>query len=142
MLIRCPILSIILIFKHAEVALVTALSDVMFLKRLQHGTTRFVGMGAVGEPAILREVEDLLEIAREFLALHIEGAEALDARSIDQPSPTLQRDHLREGRGVLSRVMGIRNLGSAQVSLRHQAVDECGLPHPAVATEQGDLPFD
>ena len=38
-------------------------------------------------------------------------------------------------------LVGIADIGSTQVGTRHQPIDECGLPHPAVATEQRDFTF-
>ena len=52
----------------------------------EHSTAWLMGVGAVAEAALLGELEDFLEIAGEFLALHIKGAEALDAWSVDEPS--------------------------------------------------------
>ena len=97
-----------------------------------------MGMGAIGETTVLRETEDLLEIAGKLLWLHVEGAEAFDAWCIDQP-PTLYRYHLRESGGMEARVVGIGNLGSAEVGAWHETVDEGGLPYPAVAAQEGDL---
>ena len=56
----------------------------MVLEGLEHGTARFVGVGAVGETAVLGEMEDILEIAGNLLRLHVEGAETLDAWSVDE----------------------------------------------------------
>ena len=51
---------------------------------LENSATRLVGMGAVGEAALLGEFEDFLEVAGEFFAFHVEGTKALDARGIDE----------------------------------------------------------
>ena len=107
----------------------------MVLQGLEHGTARLMGVGTVGEAAVLGEAEDLTEIARQLFRLHVESAEALDARSVNQPS-AFEGDHLRKGGGVLSHLMGIRDLGRTEVHAWHEAVDECRLPHPAIATEQ------
>ena len=56
----------------------------MLLHSLDDGTTRFVGMGTVGELAVLRKLENFLEIAGEFLLLDIKGTEALDGGACDQ----------------------------------------------------------
>ncbi len=98
-------------------------------------------MGAVRETAVLGEAEDLGEVAGELLRLDVEGAEALDARRVDKPAAT-HGDHLREGGGVLSEVMGIGDLCGAQVGIGHQLIDEGGLTHPTVAAEQGDPAFE
>ena len=63
--------------------MVAALGNVMVVKGFPDGTAWLVGVGTIGETAVLGEMENLLEIACQFLRLHIEGAEALDARSIN-----------------------------------------------------------
>jgi len=136
----------------------------MVLEGLEHGTARFVGVGAVREAAVLGEMEDLLEIAGNLLGLHVEGAEALDAWSVDdirgkrrvesgrrsvqrgrrkveRGKRIVKRYHFGEGGGVHAHVMGIGELGGAEVDAWHETVDEGGLPHPTIAAEYGDLVF-
>ena len=110
----------------------------MILEGLKYGTAGFVGVGTVGETAVLGELEDLGEVAGELFGFDVEGAEAFDARGVDKP-PAPHRYHLGEGGGVLSEVMGIGDLGGTQVGIGHQLIDEGGLPHPAVATQERDL---
>ena len=43
----------------------------------------FVGVGAVGKTAITANREYFAEVMRHFLALEIEGAEAANARCVD-----------------------------------------------------------
>ena len=136
-LVRFAIFAAVLVAEHAEVALITALGDIVILEGLQHGTTRLMGMGAVGEAAVLGETEYLTEIAGKLLGLHIERAEALDARCVDEPAAA-DGDHLGEGGGMLARIVGIRDVCRAEVHARHKTVDERGLTHPAVAAEQRD----
>ena len=95
-------------------------------------------MRTVGKTAILGESEDLLEIAGKLFGFHIEGTETLDTWCIDEP-PTTQGDHLREGGGVLSGIMGIRDFGCALGGTWHQTIDKGGLAYTTVATEQGNL---
>ena len=119
----------------------------MVLEGLEHSTARFVGVGAVREAAVLGEMEDILEIAGNLLGLHVEGAKALDAWSVDdirgkRKVERGKRNHLGEGGGVHAHVMGIGELGGAEVDTRHEAVDEGGLPHPTIAAEHGDLVFE
>jgi hypothetical protein len=95
----------------------------MVFQRFEYGTARFVSVSAVRETAILGEAKNLLEITCQFFRLHIEGAEALDTWGIHYPTPTLQRNHLRESRGVLTSVMGIGNLSCTEVNTRHKTVD-------------------
>ena len=75
---------LVLVVEHREVALIAALGDVVVLDSLQHGAARLVGMGAIGEAALLRELENLAEIAGQLFTLHIERTEALDAWGVDE----------------------------------------------------------
>ena len=43
-----------------------------------------MSMGAVGETAIFREMENLLEIASNFLRLHIERTKSFHSRCVDE----------------------------------------------------------
>ena len=85
LLISGTVFALILVFKHGEVGLVTGFGDVMFFEGFEHGTARFVGMGAVGETAVFGELEDFLEITCQFFGFYVEGAEAFDARGVDEP---------------------------------------------------------
>ena len=126
----------------------------MVFEGLKHGAAGFVGVGAVGETAVFREAEDLGEVAGEFFGGHVEGAEALDARSVDEPPldrlgdrrgklrDRPQWDHLGEGGGVLAEVVGGGDFGGAEVGIRDEAIDEGGFPHATVTTEQRDFPFE
>ena len=79
---------LVLVVEHREVTLVAALGDVVVLDSLQHGAARLVGVGAVAEAALLAVLEDFAEVAGQLLALHVERAEALDARGVDEVRPT------------------------------------------------------
>ena len=100
-----------------------------------------MGMGTVGKATILGELEDLTEVAGELFGFHIEGTKTLDTRGVYQPSTLPKGDHLREGRSVLTCVVGIRDLSCAEVYPRYQTIDQRRLAHPTVATEESDLPF-
>ena len=58
----------------------------MVFDSAEYGTAGFVGVGAVGEAALLGELKDFAEVAGELFALHVEGAKALDAGRIDEPT--------------------------------------------------------
>ena len=85
-LLRLAILPFLLIIEHREVRLIAALSDVMILHSLQHGTARFMGMGTIGETAVFREAEDILEITGNLFGLHVKRAKALNSRRVDEIS--------------------------------------------------------
>ena len=142
-----PVFFFIFVFHHGEVGLIAAWGDVVVFEGLEDGTAGFVGVGAVGETAVFREAEDLGEVAGKFLGGHVEGAEAFDSRSVDEPpldrlGDRAQRDHFTEGGGVLAEVVGGGDFGGAEVGIRDEAVDEGGFPHPTVTTEQRNLPFE
>ena len=82
-LIGLAVFVFVLVVEHGEVGLVAALGDVVVFYGFDYGTAGFVGVGAVGEAALLGELEDFLEIAGQLFAFHIEGSEALYSRSID-----------------------------------------------------------
>ena len=79
-----PVFPFLLVVEHRQVALVSACGDIMFLYRFQHGTSRFVSMRAVVETAVLREMENLLEIASNFLWLHIERTKSFHSGCVDE----------------------------------------------------------
>ena len=112
----------------------------MLFERLENRATGFMGVGAIRETAVFREMEDLAEVTGKFLGFHVEGAKTFNTWRIDNPPPT-QGYHFRKGGGVLTEVMGIGDLCGAQVDMGNQTVDERGFTHSAVATEESDLPF-
>ena len=147
-LVGCTILTVILIVEHAEITLVTTLSDVMVFEGLQDCTTGLMGMGAVRKATIFGEMEDLTKVACQFLRLHIEGAKAFDTWCVDEPTlrlaqglRSIQRNHLRESRRVLSCIVGIRDLGCSEIDTRDQAIDQGRLTYPTIAAEKSNLPF-
>lgn len=96
----------------------------MVFYRLAHGAAGLVRVGAVAKAAIGRETEYLTEIMAYLLRLHVEGAEAFDARRVDDPAASGQPQHLAEGGGVGARVVRIRNLGGAQVHAGNETVEQ------------------
>ncbi len=149
-LIGGAVFAFVFVFEHGEVRLITAFGDVVILECLQHSTSRLMGVGTVGETAILGKLEDLLEIAGQLLGFNIEGSETLDTRCINEPAQIRgegggvrgERYHLTKRCGMLAGVMGIGNLGSALRGARNQAIDECGLPHPTITAQQSDFAFE
>ena len=83
-LIGLAVFVFVLVVEHREIALITALGDVVVFDGFEHSTAWLMGVGAVAEAALLGELEDFLEIAGQFLAFHIEGAKAFDAWSVDE----------------------------------------------------------
>ena len=138
-LVGLPVFALLLVVEHGEVGLVAALGYVVVLHGLADGAPRLVGMRAVVETAVLGEVEDLAEIARQLLAPDVEGAEALDARCVDEVAAAGQREHLAESGGVHARVVGLGDVGRAQVDPGQDGVDERRFAHAAVAAEERRL---
>ena len=89
-------------------------------------------MGTVGESAILRKTENLFEITCQFFRFHIESAKAFDAWCIDEPAPTLQVNHLREGRSMEARIVGIGNFRRTEINTWYKTIDEGGFSHPTI----------
>ena len=138
-LVGLPVFALLLVVEHGEVGLVAALGYVVVLHGLADGAPRLVGMRAVVEAAVLGEVEDLAEIARQLLTPDVEGAEALDARCVDEVAAAGQREHLAESGGVHARVVGLGDVGRAQVGPGQDGVDERRFAHAAVAAEERRL---
>ena len=138
-LVGLPVFALLLVVEHGEVGLVAALGYVVVLHGLADGAPRLVGMRAVVETAVLGEVEDLAEIARQLLAPDVEGAETLDARRVDEVAAAGQREHLAESGGMHARVVGLGDVGRAQVGPGQDGVDERRFAHAAVAAEERRL---
>ena len=77
------IFGVVFVGEDGEVALIARRGYQMIFYGLQHGTSGLVGVGAVGEAAVLGEVEDFLEIARQLFFLYVEGSEAAYSRCVD-----------------------------------------------------------
>ena len=149
-LIGFAIFVFVLVVKHGEVRLVAALGDIVVFDGFEYSTSGFMGMSAVGETTLLRELENLLEIARQLFTFHIEGAKTLDAWGVDEPTSDvdgrtidhiIQWNHLGKRGCVHTRLVGVAYVSSTLVGMGDQAVDECRLAYTAIATEQCDLAF-
>ena len=85
-LISFAVFVFVLVVEHGEVRLVTALRNVVVFDGFEYCTARFVGVRTVTEAALLGEFKDFLEVACQLFALHVEGAETLDAWGVDEPT--------------------------------------------------------
>lgn len=91
MVVRQPFLFVlsILIFgtiaQEGEIGLETGRGNGAVQRCLIDRTTRLAGMRAVRIAAVRSDAENLAEIMADLLFLHIDGAETLDARRIDEP---------------------------------------------------------
>ena len=83
-LIGLAIFVFVFVVEHREIRLIPTLGNIMLFHCFQHRTTWLMGVGTVGEAALFRELKNLLEITRQFFALHIKGAEALDTWGVNK----------------------------------------------------------
>lgn len=111
----------------------------MTFEGFEHGAAWFVGVGTVGKTAVARYLEQFREVARYLFRLHVERAEALDARCVDEPSSAGGHDHLAVGGGMHACVVCLADGCRPQVESWHEGVQECRLPYAAVPAEDGDL---
>ena len=116
------------------------MADAAFFDGLAHSAVGLVGVGAVAIAAVNRDFKYLTEVVANLLLFHIEGAKALDPRCIDEPAIGIEREHLREGGGVHTRVVALRNLGSAQAEVGQQSVNGVLLPTPELPESSVVLP--
>ena len=82
--VRFAVFVLVFVVEHREIRLIAALGDVVVFDSLEHGTAGLMGVGAVAEAALFGELKDFLEVAGQFFALHVERAEAFDARGVDE----------------------------------------------------------
>ena len=98
-----------------------------------------MGMGTITKTTIFRKTENLLEITRYFLWLHIESTKSLYPWSIYNITAFGQLKHFAECGSMHSRVMGITNLRSTKVHFWQDAVYQCRLTHSAVSAQDRGL---
>ena len=137
-LVACPILAFFLILEHAEVRLVARLADVVFFDSAAYGTTRLVAVGTVAVAAIGRGFEYFGKIVADLFFLHVEGAEALDARRVDEVAAAFEGKHFGEGGGVHALVVGGGDFACACCGFGQNGVEEGGLAHARIARQEGD----
>ena len=134
-----PVFTLFLVFQHAEVGGVARLADAVLLHGFQHGAARFVPVRAVAVAAIGRSFKYLREVMSDFFPLHVEGAEALDARCVDEVAAGVVHGiHLGEGGGVHALVVSLRDFPRPCLRAGQDGVDEGGFSHARVAGEERD----
>ena len=127
------------IFQNAQIAAVAALADARFLHSLAHGASGLVGVGAIGETAIVRGGKNFFKIVRHFGFFKIDGAEPLHPRGVDNGAATGQIKHFAESGGVHTGVVTFRYVAHAQPGIRHESIDERTLPYPGITAEEGGV---
>ena len=103
------------VFAYGEVALVATLGDEVLVEGFADGTTWFVGVRAVAKTALFGDAENLREVVRNFVKLHIYHTETFDAWGVDEVRLFVDGIHLAEGSGVHAFVVIVRYLSCASV---------------------------
>ena len=116
-LISLAVFPLLLIVEHAEVGGIARLADATLFYGLAHGAVRLMGVGAVAIAAVGRDGEYLAEVMTNLLLFHIEGAEALHSRCVNEPPVIIEGEHLGEGGGVHACIVAFRNFCCAQTEV-------------------------
>ena len=127
------------VFADREVALVATLGDEVLVEGFADGTTWLVGVRAVAETALFGDAENLREVVRYFVKLHIYHTETFDAWSVDEVRLFVDGIHLAEGGGVHTFVMIVRYLSCASMRVGHDLVDNSAFANARVARKEGDF---
>ena len=127
------------VFADREVALVATLGDEVLVEGFEDGATWLVGVGAVAETTFFGNAENLREVVRNFVKLHIYHAKTFDARSVDEVRLFVDGIHLAEGGGVHTFVVIVRYLSCASVWVGYDLVDNSAFANARVAWEEGDF---
>lgn len=130
---------LVFVVEHGQITLVAGESDAVVLDGREDCTAGFVGVGAVAVTAVAANLEYFAEIVADFGTLDVEGAKALNARSVDDAATSGEVEELAEGGGVLTGVMCCTYLGSLDLRFGDEAVKQCALANSAVAAEQCHL---
>ena len=131
-----PILALSAVAQHREVRLVAAGGDTPVQCRFIDRTTGLPRVGAVAVAAVLSNVEDFAEVVPHLLFLHVNSAEAFDARGVDNPTSMVgQGVHLREGGRVGAFVVGVGDGTCARQRLAEDGIKQGALPYARVAAQ-------
>ena len=127
------------VFADREVALVAALGYEVLVEGLEYGTTWLVGVRAVAETALFRDAENLREVVRNFVKLHIYHTETFDAWGVDEVRFFVDGIHLAEGGGVHTFMVIVRYLSRASVWVGYDLVDNSAFANARIARKEGDF---
>ena len=98
-------------------------------------------MGTVAVTAMGRLPENFGEIMPDFFGFHVEGAEALDARRVDEVAGSAYGIHFGESGGVHALVVYGRDFARAGSGVGQDGVDESRLAYARIARKEGDASF-
>ena len=120
---------LVVVVEHGEVALIARGCNEMVIERLTDSAAGFMSVCAVGKTAVGGMVENIGEIAGDFLWFHVEGSETFDARRVDEPAPlpVLSKGsfyHLAMRCCVGASVVGFADCSRAQFQTRHESVEK------------------
>ena len=105
----------------------------MFLECVEHGTARFVCMGAVAESAFAGQFENFGEEMTHFVGREFHRAESSHSWSIDNLAATGKIEHFRKCGGVHAGVVGSRYLTGAKVETGNECIDQRALPDTGIS---------
>ena len=69
--------------------------------------------------------EDFFEVVSDFFSFHVECAEALDARGVNDVASSVNFVHLGKGRCVFACIVGIAYFARLEAEVGVQTVYEC-----------------
>ena len=124
------------VFADGEVALVAALGDEVLVEGFEYGATWFVGVRAVAKTALFGDAENLREVVRNFVELHIYHTETFDAWGVDEVRLFVDGIHFAERGSVHSLVVIVRNLCSTSVWVWYYLVDYSAFAYTRIAWEE------
>ena len=130
------------VFADREVALVATLGDEVLVEGFEYGAAWFVGVRAVAEATLFWDAENLREVVRNFVKLHIYHTETFDAWGIDEVRLFVDGIHLAEGSGVHAFVVIVWYLSCASVWVGDDLVDNSAFANARIAGKEGDFAFE
>ena len=123
-LISSPIFSFLFIFQHIEIRGITGFADEVLFHCFAYGTSRFMTMCSVAIFAVGGGFEYFGKIMSDLFFFHIECAEALDTRSIDDIAISFHREHFGESSSMHSFVVVRRNFAGLGCYARQYGIDK------------------
>ncbi len=99
-----------------------------------------MGVGAVGETAVLGAGEYLGKEVGDFLFFHVHGAETADAGGVDDAAASAEGKHFGKGGGVPAGIVCGGDGSGAKVKPRFDGIDEGGLAHTGKPGKDGGPP--
>ena len=139
------IFSLFLVVEHGEVGGVARGSEPVGFESFDDGTTRFLGVGAVGEATTFSEGKDVAEVVGDFFRLHVERAKPLDTGDVDEAARRLiigrrKVEEFAESGGVHPRAVGVGNFGRLHLRIGNELIEQRAFAHARMSGQKGDFP--